>query len=86
MQKGTEKHPMHKFLGYLPSKHVLSMSIRDPDDAREMPTNGNDHVSANCLRGVRKVLFSFLSFPNSSLIYYGYIGITHRLALVHTGV
>jgi len=31
------------------------MSLREPADDRDMPPNGNDFVSALCLRGVRKV-------------------------------
>ncbi|KAF8633120.1 hypothetical protein AX15_001501 [Amanita polypyramis BW_CC] len=31
------------------------MTIRDPSDGKGMPPNGNDHVSAHCLRGVRKI-------------------------------
>jgi hypothetical protein len=52
------KHPLHTFLGYSLAQHVLSMSIRDPNDDREMPPNGNGHVSANCFRGVRKACLS----------------------------
>ncbi|THH15996.1 hypothetical protein EW146_g4570 [Bondarzewia mesenterica] len=48
-------HPLHKFLGFLPHRHILSMSLRDPFDAREMPPNGHDSVSAYCIRGMRKV-------------------------------
>ncbi|KDQ54042.1 hypothetical protein JAAARDRAFT_196811 [Jaapia argillacea MUCL 33604] len=47
--------PLHTFLGYSPSKNVISLSLRDPFDGREMPPNSNKHVSANCIRGVRKV-------------------------------
>ncbi|KIL63703.1 hypothetical protein M378DRAFT_654729 [Amanita muscaria Koide BX008] len=31
------------------------MTIRDPSDGRDMPPNGNNHISACCLRGVRKI-------------------------------
>jgi hypothetical protein len=54
-------HPMHKFFAYDPAKHVLVMTPRDPKDLQEMPPNGNHHVTAKCLRGVRKVGLSFLS-------------------------
>ncbi|KAG2140649.1 hypothetical protein DEU56DRAFT_797943 [Suillus clintonianus] len=47
--------PLHNFLGFDISKHIVSLSVRDPLDAREMPPNGNSHVSALCMRGVRKV-------------------------------
>ncbi|KAG6906713.1 hypothetical protein DXG01_012455 [Tephrocybe rancida] len=46
---------LHRFLGFNPDQHILSVSIRDPDDLRDMPPNGNQHLAANSLRGVRKV-------------------------------
>ncbi|KAF8653657.1 hypothetical protein AX16_003808 [Volvariella volvacea WC 439] len=49
------QNPLYKFLGFSLDQHLLSMSLRDPSDGREMPPNGNKHVSALCLRGVRKV-------------------------------
>ncbi|KAJ3567193.1 hypothetical protein NP233_g6528 [Leucocoprinus birnbaumii] len=49
------KNPLHSFLGYSLGQHVVSMSVRDPADGREMPVNGNAHISAYSLRGVRKV-------------------------------
>ncbi|KAG2751119.1 hypothetical protein P692DRAFT_201710001 [Suillus brevipes Sb2] len=52
-QPGSQ--PLHTFLGFDTSKHIVSLSLRDPLDAREMPANGNAHVSASCMRGVRKV-------------------------------
>ncbi|KAG1771948.1 tRNA-guanine(15) transglycosylase-like protein [Suillus placidus] len=52
-QAGSQ--PLHNFLGFDSSKHIVSLSLRDPLDAREMPPNGNSHVSALCMRGVRKV-------------------------------
>ncbi|KAI0713267.1 tRNA-guanine(15) transglycosylase-like protein [Earliella scabrosa] len=48
-------HPLHDFLGYDPEKHVITLTLRDPSDGRKMPPNGNDFVSAQCTRGVRKV-------------------------------
>ncbi|KAF5384379.1 hypothetical protein D9615_003133 [Tricholomella constricta] len=48
-------HPLHRFLGFKPDDHILSFDLRDPADVREMPPNGNSHVSAMCLRGVRKI-------------------------------
>ena len=39
------------------------MSLRDPADDRDMPPNGNDFVSALCLRGVRKVDSTSLISP-----------------------
>ncbi|EIW77271.1 hypothetical protein CONPUDRAFT_168246 [Coniophora puteana RWD-64-598 SS2] len=47
--------PLHSFLGFDKAKHVVSMSIRDPHDVREMPPNGPKHLTAKCVRGVRKV-------------------------------
>ncbi|KAL5478248.1 hypothetical protein ACEPAI_2432 [Sanghuangporus weigelae] len=41
--------------GLQEDRHVLSMSLRDPHDVREMPPNGNKFTNANCIRGVRKV-------------------------------
>lgn len=49
------KNPLHSFLGYSLGQHVVSMSARDPADGREMPANGNTHVSTYSLRGVRKI-------------------------------
>lgn len=51
----TGPQPLHDFLGFDSSKHIISLSLRDPLDVREMPPNGNTHVSALCMRGVRKV-------------------------------
>ncbi|TCD62658.1 hypothetical protein EIP91_006580 [Steccherinum ochraceum] len=53
LQTGPE--PLHTFLGYDRRKHILSMTVRDPLDVRDMPANGKDHISAQCIRGVRKV-------------------------------
>ncbi|EIM87554.1 uncharacterized protein STEHIDRAFT_56363 [Stereum hirsutum FP-91666 SS1] len=53
LQQGP--HPLHKYLGFLPSQHIISTSLRDPFDGREMPANGHEFVNAYCLRGVRKV-------------------------------
>ena len=52
LQRGP--HPLHKLLGYRTDQHLLSLCARDPADGREMPANGKDHVSAYCIRGVRK--------------------------------
>ncbi|KAK0205170.1 tRNA-guanine(15) transglycosylase-like protein [Desarmillaria ectypa] len=49
------QYPLHRFLGYPVDKCVVSMSLRDPQDGREVPPNGNAFVSANSIRGVRKV-------------------------------
>lgn len=46
---------MHKFLGFLPDRHIIFMTARDPADVRDMPPNLKDSISAYCIRGVRKV-------------------------------
>ncbi|OAX40573.1 hypothetical protein K503DRAFT_714294 [Rhizopogon vinicolor AM-OR11-026] len=51
----TGSQPLHDFLGFDSSKHIVSLSLRDPLDAQEMPPNGNTHISALCMRGVKKV-------------------------------
>ncbi|KAF5317979.1 hypothetical protein D9619_012079 [Psilocybe cf. subviscida] len=47
--------PLHKFLGFTPGTHLLSLSVRDPSDTRDMPPSGNQQLSVMSLRGVRKV-------------------------------
>ncbi|EJD01988.1 uncharacterized protein FOMMEDRAFT_141186 [Fomitiporia mediterranea MF3/22] len=47
--------PLQTLIGLQDDRHVLSMSLRDPHDAREMPPNGNKFANANCIRGVRKM-------------------------------
>ncbi|KIK80459.1 hypothetical protein PAXRUDRAFT_833517 [Paxillus rubicundulus Ve08.2h10] len=54
----TGPYPLHSFLGLDTRRHIASLCLRDPLDTREMPPNGNVHVSANCIRGVRKVTTS----------------------------
>lgn len=51
----TGENLLHTFLGFSESKHVLSVSLRDPIDERELPANGNKYINAVCIRGVRKV-------------------------------
>lgn len=58
LQQGP--HPLHKYLGFQPSQHIISTSLRDPFDGREMPANGHEFVNAYCLRGVRKVSLLFV--------------------------
>ncbi|GJE86974.1 Queuine tRNA-ribosyltransferase subunit [Phanerochaete sordida] len=48
-------HALHKFLGYKTHQHLLSLTVRDPSDGREMPANGKDHIAAMTIRGVRKI-------------------------------
>lgn len=57
-QAGSQ--PLHDFFGFDGSRHIVSLSLRDPLDAREMPPNGNSYVSASCMRGVRKVIIRFM--------------------------
>jgi hypothetical protein len=54
--------PLHTLLGFTPQQSILSLSLRDPADGREMPPNMNDTVTAHCLRGVRKVRSRSRSF------------------------
>ncbi|KAG8216391.1 hypothetical protein J3R82DRAFT_6495 [Butyriboletus roseoflavus] len=51
-------HPLHRFLGFDKDRHIASLCLRNPLDTREMPPNGNTCVSANCVRGVKKVTLS----------------------------
>ncbi|KAH7882484.1 hypothetical protein F5I97DRAFT_1910746 [Phlebopus sp. FC_14] len=53
LQTGSQR--LHHFLGFDPLKHIVSLCLRDPQDIREMPPNGNTHISVNCVRGVRKI-------------------------------
>ena len=55
LQPPSSKGAIHTFLGFDPSKQIVSLSARDPDDVREMPPNRNAEVSVWTLRGVRKV-------------------------------
>ncbi|KJA20345.1 hypothetical protein HYPSUDRAFT_142342 [Hypholoma sublateritium FD-334 SS-4] len=51
----SNPHPLHTFLGFDESRHLLSISAREPTDTREMPPNGNALVCVHSLRGVRKL-------------------------------
>ncbi|KAK0500025.1 tRNA-guanine(15) transglycosylase-like protein [Armillaria luteobubalina] len=51
----TGQNPLHRFLGYPADKSVVSMSLRDPHDGREVPPNGNAFVSANSIRGIKRI-------------------------------
>ncbi|KAG7095518.1 hypothetical protein E1B28_006256 [Marasmius oreades] len=46
---------LHDLLGFRHDRHVISMSLRDLSDGREMPSNAAKYVSAWCIRGARKV-------------------------------
>ncbi|KIJ33538.1 hypothetical protein M422DRAFT_35452 [Sphaerobolus stellatus SS14] len=48
-------NPLHSFLGFSPSRHLLSLSLRDPADGREVPANGKEFVSTLTSRGTRKI-------------------------------
>ena len=48
-------YPLHDFLKYDPSKHIVCLQARDPGDGRDMPSNGKDYLSVRCVRGMRKV-------------------------------
>ncbi|KAF8551408.1 hypothetical protein OG21DRAFT_1445223 [Imleria badia] len=56
LQDGS--YPLHRFLGFDEDRHIVSLCLRDPLDMREMPPNGNAYVSANCVRGIKKVTLS----------------------------
>ena len=60
-------HPLHRFLGFDQDRHITSLCLRDPLDMREMPPNGNAYVSANCVRGVKKVRLPCLITTRTSL-------------------
>ncbi|KAJ6495571.1 tRNA-guanine(15) transglycosylase-like protein [Mycena vitilis] len=53
LQPGS--NPLHTFLGFNPSQHLLMMTLRDPADSGGTPPNGNDYVTASTGRGVRKI-------------------------------
>ncbi|KAG6899421.1 hypothetical protein C0993_010430 [Termitomyces sp. T159_Od127] len=46
---------LHRLLGFELDRHIVSLSVRDPDDTRAMPPNGNGFLNACSLRGVRKI-------------------------------
>ncbi|KAJ3996306.1 tRNA-guanine(15) transglycosylase-like protein [Lentinula boryana] len=46
---------INSFLRFSEDDYLLSVSLRDPGDGRKMPANTNTFVTANCIRGVRKV-------------------------------
>ncbi|VDB87075.1 unnamed protein product [Peniophora sp. CBMAI 1063] len=52
LQNGSKA--LHKFLSFKNDKHVVSMTLRDPFDTRDMPSNEAGFVNAFCIRGVRK--------------------------------
>ncbi|KAF8523658.1 hypothetical protein JB92DRAFT_3094001 [Gautieria morchelliformis] len=53
LQKSS--YPLHTFLGFPPAQHLVSLSLRDPADGREMPPNGKLFAAAHSSRGARKV-------------------------------
>ncbi|KAF9646442.1 tRNA-guanine transglycosylase [Thelephora ganbajun] len=59
-------HPLHDFFKYDTSKHIVCLQARDPIDSRDMPSNGRDHLSVRCIRGVRKLRISDWNFYASS--------------------
>ncbi len=54
--------PLHGFLGFPEQRHILSMSIRDWNDDRDIPPNGKDNLSAMTTRGVKQVRFQLRDF------------------------
>ena len=77
----TGHNPLHKFLGFNPSNYLLSMSARDHYDGREMPPNGQSHISVYTLRGVRKVC-RFVLFKIYRLVYFDIV-VSHWLAFAY---
>ena len=59
-------HALQKSVGLNNVRHIISMSLRDPCDGREMPPNGKKFVNAWCIRGVRKVTFEHIVYPYRS--------------------
>ena len=53
-------NPLERLLGLDHTESIISMSLRDPLDNREMPPNGNKFINASCIRGVRQVCYSFI--------------------------
>lgn len=52
---------MHAFHGFDPQQRLLSLGLRDPNDAQVLRANGNNYVIAQCARGSKQVNTS--SFP-----------------------
>ncbi|KAJ6497894.1 tRNA-guanine(15) transglycosylase-like protein [Mycena sanguinolenta] len=53
LQPGS--NPLHTFLGFNPDQNLLALTLRDPADANETPSNGNDYISASTSRGIKKI-------------------------------
>lgn len=60
--------PLHTFHGFDPKQHLLSLGLRDPNDAQPLRANGNDYVIAQCARGSKQVNISFYPALDRSLI------------------
>ena len=58
-------NPLERLLGLDHTESIVSMSLRDPLDNREMPPNGNKFINASCIRGVRQVCHSFIQSCSS---------------------
>ncbi|KAF9510222.1 hypothetical protein BS47DRAFT_1377465 [Hydnum rufescens UP504] len=59
-------YPFHKFHGFSPKRHILSLGLRDPNDPQVLHANGNDYVVAHSVRGSKKVTpSSYRSFAAS---------------------
>ena len=58
-------NPLERLLGLDHTESIVSMSLRDPLDNREMPPNGNKFINASCIRGVRQVCYSFIQSCSS---------------------
>ncbi|KAJ7251763.1 tRNA-guanine(15) transglycosylase-like protein [Mycena haematopus] len=53
LQPGS--NPLHTFLGFNSGQNLLALTLRDPADSSETPSNGNDYISASTSRGVKKI-------------------------------
>ncbi|KZO99259.1 tRNA-guanine transglycosylase [Calocera viscosa TUFC12733] len=49
-------NPLHTFIGAPASRHIISLSFRDPADVRERPPNGENYLTGLTVRGVRKIV------------------------------
>ncbi|KAF8313577.1 tRNA-guanine transglycosylase [Clavulina sp. PMI_390] len=48
--------PLHSFHGYDPSQMIVSLGLRDPNDAQVLRANGQNYVIAQCVRGSKQVV------------------------------
>ncbi|EUC63659.1 queuine tRNA-ribosyltransferase [Rhizoctonia solani AG-3 Rhs1AP] len=67
-----DAHPLHKLMSLKTEKHIVSMSLRDPSSANEMPANTAEFIQTQCIRGCRKVrppdYISYVSGANPDIV------------------